>query len=353
MGLIDCHAHFWWGGVAEIWSGWRRRVHRGALLLAALGAVPMATPAWGGAFSPDWWRGAAAPASPVARAASRDYSGPLVDAHAHLEGDSGVSAEGLLGLYDETGVRAAWLFGSPWSVAAEAARRYPARFVPFLAEGYTATLAEGSAYRDAGRLEALLGDGTVRGLGEIILRHSAFRLGPAGGGYAAPAVDVPADHPVLLEAYAVADRYRVPVVVHQEAAYVAELERALAAAPGTTFVWAHAGHGPAATLRSLLGRYPNLYADLAARTPWLGPGTVITDGDGTLRAEWAALLAEYPDRLLIGFDLFVPAHYRLPYVRDTVGYYRGLLGQLDPAAAEQIAFRNADRLAPLSTAVSP
>jgi hypothetical protein len=80
---------------------------------------------------------------------------------------------------------------------------------------------------------------------------------------------------------------------------------------------------------------------------------VLTEGDGTLRPEWAALLAEYPDRLLIGFDLFVPAHYRLPYVRDTVGYYRGLLGQLDPAAAEQIAFRNAERLAPFGTVVSP
>ena len=78
-----------------------------------------------------------------------------------------------------------------------------------------------------------------------------------------------------------------------------------------------------------------------------------TEGDGTLRSEWAALLAEYPDRLLVGFDLFVPAHYRLPYVRDTVGYYRGLLGQLDVAAAEQIAFRNAERLAPLGPVESP
>src|SRR5439155_762421 len=94
---------------------------------------------------------------------------------------------------------------------------------------------------------------------------------------------VRSDHPLLLEAYGVAGRYGVPVVVHQEAAYVAELERALVMTPGTTFVWAHAGHGPAATLRSLLVRYPNLYADLAARTPWLRPGTVLTDGDGTLR----------------------------------------------------------------------
>lgn len=171
---------------------------RGALLLAALSAVPMAVPAWGRALPLDRLPDAGASAPVFARGAASPYGGPLVDAHAHLEADSGVSAEALLGLYDEIGVRAAWLFGSPWSIAAEAAHRYPARFVPFLAEGYTATLAEGSAYRDPGRLAALLGEHTVRGLGEIILRHSAFRLGATAGGYAAPAVDVPADYPLLL-----------------------------------------------------------------------------------------------------------------------------------------------------------
>jgi hypothetical protein len=339
--------------MARSWArrGWRLVV--GTLVTAALAAAPLVVPSGGQARPLDAVAAPGAQPRALGRSGQGLYTGPLADAHAHLEADSGVSAEGLLGLYDEVGVRGAWLFGSPWSIAADAARRYPDRFVPFLAEGYAATLAEGSAYRDAALLTTVLGDRTVRGLGEIILRHSAFRLGASGGGYAAPAVDVPADHPLLLEAYDIAGRHGVPVVVHQEAAYVTELERAVAAAPGTTFVWAHAGHGPAATLRPLLGRYPNLYADLAARTPWLGPGTVLTDGEGVVRPEWAALLAEYPDRLLVGFDLFVPAHYRLPYVRDTVGYYRGLLGQLDPAAAEQVAYRNADRLAPVRSALSP
>jgi len=274
------------------------------------------------------------------------YTGPLVDAHAHLEAESGVTAEALLALYDETGVRGAWLFGFPWSVAADAARSHPERLVPFLAEGYATTLGPESAYRDSTGLESLLASRAVRGLGEVILRHSAFRLGPSGGGYSAPATDVPADHPLLVEAYQLAGRQGVPVVVHQEAAYVAELERALRAAPDTTFVWAHAGHGPASTLRPLLVRYPNLYADLSARTPWIGARTVLTDPSGELWAEWRDLLAQYPDRFLVGFDLFVPAHYRLAYVRDTVQYYRGLLGRLDPAAAEAVGYRNAERLAP-------
>jgi hypothetical protein len=274
------------------------------------------------------------------------YAGPLVDAHAHLEAESGVSAEALLALYDETGVRGAWLFGFPWSLAADAARQQPDRFVPFLAVGYTTTIGPESAYRDSAGLASLLASRSVRGLGEVILRHSAFRLGPSGGGYSAPATDVPADDPLLVEAYRQAGRQGVPVVVHQEAAYVGELERALRAAPDTTFVWAHAGHGPASVLRPLLARYPNLYADLSARTPWIGARTVLTDPSGELWAEWADLLAQYPDRFLIGFDLFVPMHYRLAYVRDTVEYYRGLLGRLGPAASEAIGYRNAERLAP-------
>jgi len=274
------------------------------------------------------------------------YAGPLVDAHAHLEASTPVSVDLLLALYDAVDVRGAWLFGVPWSVATNAWERFSDRVVPFLAEGYADTLGPASSYRNPEGLDELLRGGYVRGLGEMILRHAAFRLGENVGGGAWPRVDVAADDPALAGAYAVAGRYGVPVVVHQEAAYADELERAVAAAPGTTFVWAHAGHGPAATLRPLLARYPNLYADLSARTPWLGPGTVITRADGSLQPEWAALLAEYPDRFLIGFDLFAAGHYRLAYLQDTVGYYRALLGHLDPTTAERIAHANAERLAP-------
>jgi hypothetical protein len=53
-------------------------------------------------------------------------------------------------------------------------------------------------------------------------------------------------------------------------------------------------------------------------------------------------------RFLVGFDLFVPAHYFVGYAAQTVGYYRGLLGLLPPAVAELIAHGNAERLAPFA-----
>jgi hypothetical protein len=283
---------------------------------------------------------------PLAHAQGSRYDGPLVDTHGHLDVDGNTNPDTLIALYDRGGVRGGWVFGWPWTLATGAWERYPQRVVPFLAEGYTATIHPDSSYLNAAGLEELLAGGYVRGLGEVILRHSAFRLGASGGGFAAPATNVAADHPGLVRAYEIAGRFGAPVVVHQEMAFAAELERAVRAAPATQFVWAHAGHGSAQAVREVLARNPNLHADLSARTPWLGPGTVLTDSFGRIQPAWSALLAEYPDRFVIGLDLFVPQHFRAEYVQDTVGYYRGLLGQLDPTTAEQIGFRNAERLAP-------
>jgi hypothetical protein len=48
----------------------------------------------------------------------------------------------------------------------------------------------------------------------------------------------------------------------------------------------------------------------------------------------------------VGLDLFVTPHYQSSYLKPMVTYYRALLGQLDPAVAEQVASRNAGRIAP-------
>ena len=274
------------------------------------------------------------------------YAGPFVDAHSHLKAGFGPTADELIGLYDGAGVRGVFLFGEPWQVASDARGRYPNRIVPFLAEGYANAVHPDSSYVNAGGLEQLLGAGVVGGLGEVILRHSPYRLGPSGGYASAPANHVPADHPALIAAYRLAGRYGVPVNVHQEHFFSTELERALRAAPDTTFIWAHAGHGPADAARPVLARNPNLLADLSARTPWIGPGTVLLRANGALTPDWSALLHDLPDRFVVGLDLFVPDHYQPAYVGQLVDYYRSLLGQLDPAVAAMIGHGNAERVAP-------
>ena len=283
-----------------------------------------------------------------AAAAAGPYDGPLVDAHSHLKAGVGVGVDELIGLYDGSGVRGVLLFGEPWPVATDARDRYPSRVVPFLAEGYANAVHPHSSYVNPEGLDQLLAGWFVRGLGEVILRHSPYRLGAVGGYASAPANNVPADHPALIEAYRRAGAYGVPVNVHQEHFFSAELERALRAAPDTTFVWAHAGHGPAHAVRPLLARNPNLMADLSARTPWIGPGTVLLRPNGALDPAWAATLTDFADRFVIGLDLFAPAHYRAGYVNQMVAYYRGLLGQLDPTVADLVGYQNAERIAPFA-----
>ena len=278
--------------------------------------------------------------------AAGPYTGMLVDAHAHLKEGFGPDPAGLLALHDRIGIQGALLFGEPWSIATAARDLAPGRIVPMLAEGYANALHPDSSYRNPGGLDALFAANVVRGLGEIICRHSAFQLGEAGGFYRAPENDVPADHPALVEAYRRTGAAGGIVTIHQEWWHADELERAVQAAPETPFIWAHAGHGAADVTRRLLARNPNLHADLSARTPWIGPGTVLTRADGTLDAAWGALLREYPDRFLIGLDLFVPGHYQTAYAQQMVGYYRSLLGQLEPDIAGMIAAGNAALLAP-------
>lgn len=275
------------------------------------------------------------------------YGGPFVDAHAHLNWDAGVSIDALMSLYDAAGVQGALLFGNPWQLAADARDRFPGRVAPFLAEAYANALHPDSSYVHPDGLEQLLSAGVVTGLGEVICRHSPFQLGASGGYYGEPANNVPADHPALIQAYQTAARFGAPVNVHQEWFFADELERAFRAAPETTFVWAHAGHGPADTARGVLRRNPNVLADLSARTPWIGPGTVLLRPNGTLEPAWAAVLEDYADRFLVGLDLFAPAHYQAGYVGQLVDYYRGLLGQLDPGVADLIGHANAERIAPL------
>jgi hypothetical protein len=251
-------------------------------------------------------------------------------------------------LYDRVGIKGVLLFGEPWPRATEAWDAFPKRVVPFLAESYASAVHPDSSYVNPGGLHELLTARVVRGLGEVILRHSPYQLGALHGYASAPPNSVPADDARLISAYRIAGEHGVAVNVHQEAAYTAELSRALEAAPETTFVWAHAGHGSAATLRTMLTRHPNLMADLSARSPWLGPGTVILRPDGRLLPGWSQVLHEFADRIVVGLDLFTPQHYREEYVFQMANYYRGILGQLDAGVAELIAYQNAERIAPFA-----
>ncbi len=89
------------------------------------------------------------------------------------------------------------------------------------------------------------------------------------------------------------------------------------------------------TVRRLLELHPNLWVELALRTPDVAPG-------GQLNPAWAALFADYPDRFMIGTDTWIPSQWtRLP---SLMGEVRAWLRQLPPELALAVAYGNAERV---------
>jgi hypothetical protein len=89
---------------------------------------------------------------------------------------------------------------------------------------------------------------------------------------------------------------------------IAAFERLLSYNSGAHIIWAHAGwdntgYRTVALMRQLLQRHPNLYMSIAIHRS-LHPENAPLDGKGEIRSEWIDLLSSFPDRFLIGSDIF-------------------------------------------------
>jgi hypothetical protein len=92
----------------------------------------------------------------------------------------------------------------------------------------------------------------------------------------------------------------------------------------------------AAGVGRLLDRSPLLWVELALRGD-VAPG-------GTLDPEWKALFVRRPDRFMVGTDTWITSRWEA--VRDATAAVQRWLSQLPPDVAEQIAWKNGDRLFP-------
>ena len=151
--------------------------------------------------------------------------------------------------------------------------------------------------------------GFWKGIGEIMTRHdtlSGLTLGE----------QAKANHPALMKVYKVANKHKLPVILHSNITsereknplYSLELEEVLTKHKNVTFIWAHAGVSASLTRRQkldfllnhtkkLLNTYDNLYI-LAS---WSLLDVMLTDG----RANplWIALIEENPTRFMLGSDV--------------------------------------------------
>jgi len=160
-------------------------------------------------------------------------------------------------------------------------------------------------------LEAALATGRYRGIGEFHL------------------YDGQVDTPVVRRLVELAAEHRLVLSAHSDPNAVRQL---FALAPGIRILWAHAGMtANAATVEEMLGRYPNLWAELSHRTD-IAPR-------GRLAPEWRELLLRYPGRFLLGSGTYSNEYWQ--QFRYSLMRCRDWLEDLPPVVAERIAYRNA------------
>ena len=105
--------------------------------------------------------------------------------------------------------------------------------------------------------------------------------------------------------------------------------------PKARVLWAHSGFDNPDEVRKMLETYDTLWADLAFRSDQASEGSVAP--------EWRKLFEAFPDRIMVGTDTFTPE--RWPYVVTHAGWTREWLNDLPKDLADNIAWRNAERLA--------
>ncbi len=260
-------------------------------------------------------------------ALAADYQGPIIDAHAHVSNataiDTYVTAMKkhnitkvvLLGVGGVQKDDVAWIEA--------AARKYPGVVVP---GAPVADPSDAGVSKAAEALDAL----KARALGEVHGRQVSRKIDRD-----------PATFGKLFE---LAASRGVPVIIHEELSdgAVKPLDAALAAHRKTIVVLAHGGEGPPARVDGLLARNPNLHVDLSGMH-FLRKPALATE-KGPLDPAWKAVIEKYPDRFLIGIDVWAPRLFEGPTLDKLMAWTRRILGELSPDVATRVASKNAAAL---------
>jgi predicted TIM-barrel fold metal-dependent hydrolase len=260
-------------------------------------------------------------------AVAGDYTGPLIDAHAHLP--SAKAIEAYVAAMKRHNISKVVLLGvggvqkddAQWIAAA--ARAHPDRVVAGL------PIPDPTRGDAAGTLDVELARTKARVMGEVHLRQVSRKI------------DRNPNDTAFVDILKLAAERGVPVVIHYELtpAAGAQLEKALGARPDAVIVLAHAGEARPADLEKILARNANLMVDLSGmhfqRTPSLASET------GPLDARWKALIEKMPDRFLMGIDVWAPRLFEPAMLDRLMRWTRRVLGELPPNVAERVAWKNA------------
>lgn len=291
---------------------------------------------------------------------------PIADAHFHLM--RFMTPEDLKARMEKNNVR--WVvssgaqggpgLGSPTVRDAQAAARIGPSFVPAVGSGdiFVAERELGPAFYEAEaaapRREAVL---------QVL--ESAFQSGrpvlpetfPNAENSSADPMRrrrLATDGPLFRALYDVATRNGRPLVMHLEwhPESVRQLESLLATQPKGVLVLQHCGKTTRAEqVRPILEKYPQVFCDLAFRSPPQSANESRTDPNrtifwyslfgGGIKSDWRALIEDFPDRFMVAVD---DVHSWNEYDDVVTAIRKGLLPQLKPETAEKLAYKNTLRV---------
>lgn len=260
------------------------------------------------------------------------YTGKFIDAHAHFIKKI-LSIDELIPLMDKSGIDTIVLFINPGDLG-DALEQYPDRIIPFLSpyKYYKMERKKELTLHTISLADKELSRGIYKGFGEILLRLHKIKFAPEG-------INVPVDSPNMLKVYDIAAKNNTPVNLHIDNEYSDELERALEYNRKTKIIWAHCGYSNHDKIKRMLDKHPNLYGDLSILAdPTKGHSRTITDYDGNLLPEWKKLFENYSNRLMFGSDMGMNRS-RYDQTPEIIRHYRKLLYQLEPDAAQNLAYR--------------
>lgn len=286
--------------------------------------------------------------------------------------------ESMISIMDEVGTSYAMLMSPPASAGhgnsqfeadlASAARENPERFF-YVGGGAVLNPLVHQAVK-AGRVtdttraefeaaaQAILADGAV-GFGEIAILHLSLSASH-------PFEEAPANHELLLLLADLAAQNDVPIDIHMDPVLqdmqtpdeiikrslqnpttlqgnIELFEALLSHNPATRIIWAHTadttGDLSAELLRDLLVKHTNLYLSLrlapARRQATDGKDNIL-DSAGNIQTEWQRLIQDYPERFIIGSDIFWGERDAVPSQTLATSF----LAQLPHDIAERIACLN-------------
>lgn len=243
---------------------------------------------------------------------------PVIDVHIHYSQDAWamLPPPEAIKVLRRAGLKKAFVSSSSDDGTQMLLKAAPDLIVPVL-RPYRARGETGSWTRDPTiipHVEARLKANTYAGLGEF---H---------------AYGADADTPVMRRMIELAKERRIFLHAHSDADAV---ERMFKHNPDALVLWAHSGFEQVGKVRGMVTRHKTLWADVAHRNDQAP--------SGKLDPTWRQLFIDFPERFMVGTDTYTPERWH--YVVEHAAYSRKWLAELPPDLADNIAFRNAERLA--------